>query len=227
MESDGKVLKESCDELLTVPAFLDTLRKISTSMAPDTKFCLFLDGLDEYDGRSLDIIELIDIWKSFRNMKTCVSSRPWNEFEDRFGSDSPWKLYMQDLTRGTSNCAPTMRVLGMSQEPDSLLSERSRKAHTDSLDRWYLSLCWRHPWEEFPVPATSDGGLPVSWLRLERCERGRRCFSLGIPRYSAPSWPSDEFRPHQRSTRASKRDPKIYERLLQINMFSTENRYRP
>jgi hypothetical protein len=99
MTSDGKVLKESRDELLTVPALLNTLRKISTSTASDTKFCFFLDGLDEYDGRSADIIELIDILKSFQNVKTCVSSRPWNEFEDRFGNDSPWKLYMHDLTR--------------------------------------------------------------------------------------------------------------------------------
>ncbi|KAI9764415.1 MAG: hypothetical protein M1840_008438 [Geoglossum simile] len=99
MASDGKVLKESRDELLTVPALLNTLRKISTSTASNTKFCFFLDGLDEYDGRSADIIELIDILKSFQNVKTCVSSRPWNEFEDHFGNDSPWKLYMHDLTR--------------------------------------------------------------------------------------------------------------------------------
>jgi hypothetical protein len=99
LTSDGKVLKESRDELLTVPALLNILRNISTSTASDTKFCFFLDGLDEYDGRPTDIIELVDILKSFQNVKTCVSSRPWNEFEDRFGKDSEWKLYMQDLTR--------------------------------------------------------------------------------------------------------------------------------
>jgi hypothetical protein len=99
LSSDGKVLKESRDELLTIPALLNTLRNISTSTASDTKFCFFLDGLDEYDGRPADIIELIDILKTFQNVKTCVSSRPWNEFEDRFGNNSPWKLYMHDLTR--------------------------------------------------------------------------------------------------------------------------------
>jgi hypothetical protein len=99
LSSNGKVLKESRDELLTIPALLNTLRNISTSTASETKFCFFLDGLDEYDGRPADIIELIDILKTFQNVKTCVSSRPWNEFEDRFGNDSPWKLYMHDLTR--------------------------------------------------------------------------------------------------------------------------------
>jgi hypothetical protein len=93
-------LKEARDELLTVPALLQTLRKISVSTSPDTKFCFFIDGLDEYDGRPADIIELVDILKSFKNVKTCVSSRPWNEFKDHFGTESPWKLFMEDLTRG-------------------------------------------------------------------------------------------------------------------------------
>ena len=98
LTSDGKVLKESRDELLTVPSLLNTLRNISTSTASDTKFCFFLDGLDEFDGRPADIIELVNILKSFQNVKTCVSSRPWNDFEDRFGNDSPWKLHVQDFT---------------------------------------------------------------------------------------------------------------------------------
>jgi hypothetical protein len=98
LASDGKVLKESRDELLTVPALLKTLGNISTLTAPETKFCFFVDGLDEYDGRPADIIELVDILKSFQNVKTCVSSRPWNEFEDHFGADSSWKLYVQDFT---------------------------------------------------------------------------------------------------------------------------------
>lgn len=99
MTSDGRVLKETRDELLTVPALLKTLKKISISTASDTKFCFFLDGLDEYDGRPADIIELVDILKSFHNVKTCVSSRSWNEFEDHFGKNFPWKLYIHEFTR--------------------------------------------------------------------------------------------------------------------------------
>ncbi|KAE9364168.1 hypothetical protein N431DRAFT_563558 [Stipitochalara longipes BDJ] len=99
LTSDGKVLKESRDDLLTVPALLRTLQNISTSTASDTRFCFFLDGLDEFDGRPADIIELVNILKSFQNVKTCVSSRPWNEFEDCFGNDSPWKVYVEDFTR--------------------------------------------------------------------------------------------------------------------------------
>jgi hypothetical protein len=99
MTSDGKILRESRNQLLSVPALLNALRTISTATASDTNFCFFVDGLDEYEGRPSDIIELVNILKSFENIKACVSSRPWNEFEDHFGRDSPWKLYMHELTR--------------------------------------------------------------------------------------------------------------------------------
>jgi len=99
MTSDAKILRESRDELLTVPALLDALRQISTTTQSNSKLCIFIDGLDEYEGNPSDIIELVDILKSFENIKTCVSSRPWNEFEDHFGKHRPWKLYMHELTQ--------------------------------------------------------------------------------------------------------------------------------
>lgn len=122
LTSDGKVLKQSRDELLTVSALLDTLRNISTSTAPDTKFCFFLDGLDEFDGRPADIIDLVDILKNFQNVKTCVSSRPWNEFEDRFGNDSHGKLYMQDFTRNDIHLY-VKETLGKNSRFQQLLKE--------------------------------------------------------------------------------------------------------
>jgi hypothetical protein len=76
MTSDNKILKDYSQAILTVPALLGTLRKISTLTLSDTKFCFFVDGLDEYEGRPADIIELIDILMSFPNVKACVSSRP-------------------------------------------------------------------------------------------------------------------------------------------------------
>ncbi len=33
------------------------------------------------------------------NIKACVSSRPWNVFEDQFGQLKPRKLYVDQLTR--------------------------------------------------------------------------------------------------------------------------------
>ncbi len=45
----------------------------------EQRFCLFLDGLDEFQGdpdRMKPIIALHNIFKSNRNFKLCVSSRP-------------------------------------------------------------------------------------------------------------------------------------------------------
>ncbi|KAF3921762.1 hypothetical protein AA313_de0200385 [Arthrobotrys entomopaga] len=57
---------------------------------------MFIDGLDEYDGRPIDIIRLVESLRS-ENVKLCVSSRPWNDFESVFGQNQGGKIYMQDL----------------------------------------------------------------------------------------------------------------------------------
>jgi len=62
-------------------------------------FCFFIDGLDEYDGDHFDIIEAIELLASSQNVKICVSSRPWNVFENAFGRHLWKKLYLQELTR--------------------------------------------------------------------------------------------------------------------------------
>jgi adenylate kinase family enzyme len=63
----------------------------------EKRLCLFIDGLDEYQGSSVDIIELMGIFRSLPNVKLCVSSRQWNEFEDAYGKHSSTKLYMHDF----------------------------------------------------------------------------------------------------------------------------------
>jgi hypothetical protein len=58
--------------------------------------CLFIDGLDEYNGDPMDTIRLFKLLISPR-LKICLSSRPWLAFEDAFRSCPQLKL--QDLTR--------------------------------------------------------------------------------------------------------------------------------
>ncbi|QIX01368.1 hypothetical protein AMS68_006885 [Peltaster fructicola] len=53
-----------------------------------TKFCLFIDGLDEYDvkadkGEIHDLLRTLSELRS-TSVKMCVSSRPWTEFRDEF-----------------------------------------------------------------------------------------------------------------------------------------------
>ena len=64
-----------------------------------TKFCFFIDGLDEYDGVHEDVIDIIMTLAVSPNIKFCLSSRPWNVFEDAFGGDVCPKIRLQDLTR--------------------------------------------------------------------------------------------------------------------------------
>ncbi|KAH8782029.1 hypothetical protein F5882DRAFT_499362 [Hyaloscypha sp. PMI_1271] len=99
--SHGEDSSLQFDETLTMTKLLGAFQGISTHLAmAKVKFCFFIDGLDEYEGKPGDIIRLIELLKSTLQVKICVSSRPWNEFEKNFGQDKSKKLYMQDLTRG-------------------------------------------------------------------------------------------------------------------------------
>jgi hypothetical protein len=67
------------------------------------KFCLFIDGLDEFqDGRQThhDLLQTLRDMKFSSHIKLCVASRPWTVFEDEFQSNSDWSLKLEDLTRG-------------------------------------------------------------------------------------------------------------------------------
>ena len=62
------------------------------------KICLFIDGLDEFDGDHGEIISLFTGIAESSNcqVKICLSSRPWPVFEEAFRSIPSLKL--QDLT---------------------------------------------------------------------------------------------------------------------------------
>lgn len=62
------------------------------------KICLFVDGLDEYNGDHPELINLFRLLAQSPSLKICLSSRPWQDFIDAFGV-SEWKLYVQELTK--------------------------------------------------------------------------------------------------------------------------------
>jgi hypothetical protein len=64
--------------------------------------CIFIDGLDEYEGPNRDILEFMKIatscpTSSIQRIKMCLSSRPLNAFE--FFFDKHPRLRIQDHTR--------------------------------------------------------------------------------------------------------------------------------
>ncbi|ROV99426.1 hypothetical protein VMCG_06407 [Cytospora schulzeri] len=82
---------------------LEDLESVVDSLArhqdQTIKFCMFIDGLDEYDGDHEDICKTLQkLVKLSLDIKICVSSRPWNVFEHAFGHGNQ-KIYVQNLTK--------------------------------------------------------------------------------------------------------------------------------
>jgi len=50
-----------------------------------TRFCFFIDGLDEYRGDSSEIIRVLKTTINSAKIKVCLSSRPWNSFQTVYG----------------------------------------------------------------------------------------------------------------------------------------------
>ena len=64
-----------------------------------SKFCFFIDGLDEYAGDQYSLVKDFANFAKSDQIKLCVSSRPWNAFVKAYGDVPYRKLILQDLTR--------------------------------------------------------------------------------------------------------------------------------
>lgn len=81
------------DELLTVITSIHGLSELPI------KFCIFIDGLDEYQGDHMEICKIIQrLGAASQDIKLCVASRPWNEFEQAFRRGQQL-IEMHQLTR--------------------------------------------------------------------------------------------------------------------------------
>ncbi|KAI7779269.1 hypothetical protein LA080_001032 [Diaporthe eres] len=80
------------DELRSV--FCDISKRASLKV----NLCFFIDGLDEYDGDHIDICSVLqNLANESSHFKFCLSSRPWNVFENVFGRQPSQKIYVHDL----------------------------------------------------------------------------------------------------------------------------------
>ena len=66
------------------------------NLRADERPCLFIDGLDEFNSDHRNLIHLFKDILVHNNLKLCVSSRPWDIFEDAFRHRP--SLMLQDLT---------------------------------------------------------------------------------------------------------------------------------
>lgn len=70
----------------------------SFSTSSDYRFCFFIDGLDEYAGKSIDHLNLarqLRKWAEAPDVKVCASSRPHQEFHSVFDQEA--RIDLHDL----------------------------------------------------------------------------------------------------------------------------------
>ena len=73
----------------------DALKRFLADKSPSMRVCMFIDGLDEFEGDEDRLIEIIRLLSQTSGIKVCVSSRPEQIFRQGFAS-SP-NLRLQDL----------------------------------------------------------------------------------------------------------------------------------
>ncbi|KAK8880326.1 nacht nucleoside triphosphatase [Apiospora arundinis] len=83
-----------------IPRLRSALENLTSGKAAGVKFCLFIDGLDEFEGDHVELSQYLVRLSESPLVKLCVSSRPWNVFEDAFGNDPSTKLYMHEINDG-------------------------------------------------------------------------------------------------------------------------------
>lgn len=92
------------NELWTLSELRKAIKRLAACRNLGIKFCFFIDGLDEYDGDHAEVIRILGTLSTSPHIKLCLSSRPWNVFEDTYGRNPKRKLYLQDLTRNDIKC---------------------------------------------------------------------------------------------------------------------------
>ena len=78
---------------------LKAFSELSHQSSLNKRFCFFIDGLDEYDGDHSEIVDLVQSFATAKDVKICLSSRPWNVFTRAFEEGSYPRFYLEDLTR--------------------------------------------------------------------------------------------------------------------------------
>lgn len=73
-----------------------TLQHLLSHGLEKYRLCMFIDGLDEFHGDYDILLDMVKDLRQSTRVKFCVSSRPYQSFDDEFGSSAMLKL--QDLT---------------------------------------------------------------------------------------------------------------------------------
>ncbi|KAH9205388.1 hypothetical protein DL95DRAFT_528851 [Leptodontidium sp. 2 PMI_412] len=80
----------------TLRELLATFRALVRQQKIPIGIFIMIDGLDEFDGDHEELVDLFKETTTLKNVKTCLSSRPWVLFRDGFSGCA--SLRLQDLT---------------------------------------------------------------------------------------------------------------------------------
>ncbi|OGM41660.1 hypothetical protein ABOM_009958 [Aspergillus bombycis] len=78
------------------------MKLVALPAVSNQRICLFIDGLDEYEGDSLDhwsIARDMELWTRSKGVKICVTSRPHTEFMESFYCCPRQQIQLHLLTR--------------------------------------------------------------------------------------------------------------------------------
>jgi hypothetical protein len=121
---------------------LQAFRTLLARLTKNGSLALFIDGLDELQGGQGDQDNLVSLVQNemadWPNVKVCVSSRPWNIFQDAFGRNPSLKVekltvpdidfYVRDHFNSSVSFCDELKVLNPSRA-DSLITTVVEKAN--------------------------------------------------------------------------------------------------
>ncbi|KAI6859233.1 hypothetical protein KC323_g6691 [Hortaea werneckii] len=83
-----------CSELIA------TINAVLAHPDLSVRFCLFIDGMDEYQGDQGNFVQDLMGFSKHSSVKICASSRPWTLFKKSFGIKPGQYLTLEGLTKG-------------------------------------------------------------------------------------------------------------------------------
>ncbi|KAI1074091.1 hypothetical protein F5B20DRAFT_586621 [Whalleya microplaca] len=145
---------------------------LSSKVSQDFKLCLFIDGLDEYDGDHGALLDTLFSICMSPHIKICVSSRPERIFIDRLGVDlENTSVPITRLSLDEFNLGDIRRYVGdnFSRVQDALVVERMTETIVSRADGVFL---WVFLAVKYLLHGLDYGTLNTALTRLDRFPPG-------------------------------------------------------
>jgi hypothetical protein len=78
------VCRERPREAWELDELVATFDRIASDTKLASKFCFFIDGLDEYDGNESEVLPMLQVLSANPHIKICASSRPGRMYESLY-----------------------------------------------------------------------------------------------------------------------------------------------